>query len=112
MMGNLQRRFSLESAFADLNSDDFGRRAGALGQVMQVAPHDPRTVPALLAFLDREPRTYTRAMAAQSFGFVPTTSADVMAMLFATASEDESLEVRIAAKYALNLIEQRQMSAQ
>jgi hypothetical protein len=99
--------FDLEWTISSLSDPDFGRRALSLSYLVDYAPDDPRTVPALVACLEGEPRTHTREIASRQLAFVPSDPGVVIPALQATASEDENLRVRLSARYALALIEWR-----
>jgi hypothetical protein len=97
-------RFDIESAFAALTATDYYDRFQAMDYIYRNDPDNHRFVAALTSFLEREPRTYTRGVAALFLAFVSTHNPTaVQPALLTTATEDEDLDVRLNARYALAL---------
>ncbi|HEX4865817.1 MAG TPA: DUF4304 domain-containing protein [Acidimicrobiales bacterium] len=98
----------LDEGFAKLYDPDFAERALALSILYRWVPDHPRLVPELLRFIEHEPRSYTRSVAARYLGFVRSDPSLTLPALDAVVSEDEELEVRISARYARHLIARQQ----
>jgi hypothetical protein len=101
------RPTNVDDAIERLTDPVSNIRSSALFFIFKNARDDPRLVPALIDFLDHEPRTLSRAAAAKYLGFVPGETEMVLAALNRTAQEDEDLTVRVLARYALALIRRR-----
>lgn len=91
-----------DEAFAALSDEDPRTRELAMGIVGVEAADDPRALPALLNRLEHDPSAGVRRMAALRLR--PLTQREgVRPALQAAAAEDEDLEVRWQARYALRL---------
>lgn len=69
----------------------------------EAAPHDPRLLPLLMRILESDPNSYARSSAALQLAFGFGGQETAIAALRSSAAEDEELQVRIAARYAVAL---------
>jgi hypothetical protein len=88
--------------FAELSDRDESARQAALDRIGGDAPDDPRTLPVLLDRLEHDPSDRVRWQAARVLAPRAGT-APVREALEAAAAQDEDLQVRWAARYALRL---------
>jgi hypothetical protein len=88
--------------FAELSDPHETARQAALDQIGGDAPDDPRTLPVLLDRLEHDPSDRVRWQAARALAPLAG-RAGVHAALHAAAAQDEDLQVRWAARYALRL---------
>jgi hypothetical protein len=91
-----------DTFFGNLADAEPRRRHVAVEEIVEKASGDPRARPSLLDRLERDPAPLVRRSAAA--GLIPATAdAGVRAALAAAATEDEDLQVRWLARYALRL---------
>ena len=88
--------------FARLNDDRDAGRINALRLITERAAEDPRTLPVLLDRLEHDPSHFAREHAAV---FLASRARDqpVLQALRAATRQDEDLQVRWAARYAIRL---------
>lgn len=89
---------SSDSSFAKLTSDMARDRHGAIDSSPM---SDPRALPALLDRLERDPLPFIRRWIACQLLLPMTHDPQVRSALRAVAAEDDNLEVRWAARFAL-----------
>ena len=92
-----------DDSFAELGSDIATQRLDAAYHVTETALADPRTVPALIDRLARDPSPYIRKEVASRMLSLVARQPLVRSALEASAAEDEDEMVRGAAFYALRL---------
>ncbi len=91
-----------DGLFAELADQDHTIRFTAVELIAQTAMDDPRALPALLNRLEHDPSEAVRRMAARGLARLARRD-DVRQALQAAAAEDEDLEVRWEARYAIRL---------
>lgn len=89
--------------FTEITDADPGIRLAAAETIVEFAGDDPRTVTALLHLLEHDPLDGIRRLAA--LGLAPSADeVQVRESLQAAAAQDEDLQVRWAARYAIRLV--------
>jgi hypothetical protein len=95
----------INELFTEITDADPGIRQAATETIVEFAGDDPRSVTALLHLLERDPNEGIRQLAA--LGLAPWAGdVQVREALQAGAAEDEDLQVRWAARYAIRLATQ------
>lgn len=93
-----------DDSFAELTSECACYRLGAAEAIAENAAGDPRALPALLDRLEQDPSPMNRYQIAARLLTSAAQDPRVRSALRAAAAEDEDLQVRWAARYALRLV--------
>jgi hypothetical protein len=106
-----RRPASPETAVELLSEGDANVRRAMLWHLYHGDPENPHIVPALVSVLQNDPNENDRSRAARGLGFVPSAPLTVVIpVLEQSAADDEKLEVRLSARYALAQLERRQVA--
>jgi hypothetical protein len=92
-----------DSSFAELTSECACYRLGAAEAIAENAADDPRALPALLDRLEQDPSPLNRYRIASRMLTSSAQDPQVRSALRDAAAEDENLQVRWAARYALRI---------
>jgi hypothetical protein len=82
-------------------------RFAAMHALYELAPDDPRLISILISQLESEPEPGTRAVAARMLGLLGADSGVVASALKDAIAADHKIEVRLSARYALALLNER-----
>jgi hypothetical protein len=97
----------INELFTEVTDANRTVRLAATETIVEFASEDPRTVPALLHLLEWDADEYIRKLA--TLGLAPSADREqVREALRAAAAEDEDLQVRWAARYAIRLATRNQ----
>jgi len=99
-----------DGIFTDIADEDPVARFSSLHLIGSEALDDPRAVPALLHSLEHDPSADVRRIAASSLRFLAARE-EVRHELRLAATEDEDLDVRWEARYAIKLADLRNATA-
>lgn len=99
--------FSVDRVLSQLESGDLNDQRVAIHSAMLMAPGDARTIAALLRLVEQDPTPRSRAWAVRYLAFAPVESETGVSALVSVQAADESLDVRIAARFSLVVIKRR-----